>query len=309
MRMNVRRAAISFLVVSGLTGLRAPAVRAADASRYLYQETRNLVQLVEDAADLVEVKGRAAFGEFSRKGSHWFDDTHYLFIYDLKGTCLFHPVERNLVGRSLIGLQDMNGKPVIRLITEVGKKPERQAAGWVFYLWEESTQFVPRWKTSYVRKAVGPDHAVYLVGCGVYNMKIEREFVRERVDAAANFLRDKGVDTAFREFRDPASEFSFLDTYIFVMDTQGHMLVDPAYPTGVERNLGDMRDANNRYFVREMLDKLRAADTVWVQYMWNRPDSYLPARKVIYARKLRRGGDTFIIGSDFLLLTPVWMKS
>jgi len=37
-------------------------------SRYLYEDTKRLVKLVEDAATLVERTGTAAFAEFGRKG-------------------------------------------------------------------------------------------------------------------------------------------------------------------------------------------------------------------------------------------------
>jgi hypothetical protein len=43
-------------------------------------------------------------------------------------------------------LRDMNGKPVVRLITEIGESPEKDASGWIFYLWPDKTQLIPQWK-------------------------------------------------------------------------------------------------------------------------------------------------------------------
>lgn len=275
---------------------------------YLYEDTRQLVKLVEDAANEVEKLGKDAFAEFGVHGSRWFNDKNYLFIYKTDGTCAFHPVTPALVGRNLMDMKDMLGKPVIRYITDVGKKPEPRASAWVFYLWEERTEFTPNWKVSYIRKAVAPDGTVYEVGCGLYNFKVEKIFVKERVDQAAALLEAKGEEAAFAEFINPAGPYQFLETYVFVMDSQGQTLVDPAFPTIGKRDLSDFRDAVGHYVVKEILEKLKRSDSVWVQYLRPKSGSILPSRKVIYVRKVYVGGKTFYVGADFFMATPVWMR-
>lgn len=277
--------------------------------RYLYKDTRQLVDLVEDAADLMAGQGTAVFREFQQPGSRWLNDNYYLFVYDRAGICVFHPITPGLVGRNLIGMKDMNGKPVIRFITDVANKPEPDASGWVFYLWEEKTQLIPLWKSSYIRKVVTQDGNIYLLGCGVYQIKIEREFIRERVTQAADLLQTAGKETAFDAFRSAASPFNFLGTYIFVMDTSGHSLVDPSFPNMSGRSLLNFRDAVGFYAVREMIDKLQRQNEAWVQYMWPKPDEFLPHRKLAYVRKVTVSNETFIVGSDFFTATPVWMDN
>ena len=158
------------------------------------------------------------------------------------------------------------------------------------------------------RKAIGPGNKIYLVGSGVYNIKTERSFVEERVRIAADLLRAKGKDVAFREFRNRASPFVFLDTYIFVLDMQGRAIVDPAYPTLNGRDLSGFEDAVGVPTMQEMLRKLGRSDEAWVQYLWPKPGASLPSRKLLYARKVTVGGETFIVGSDFFLATPIWMR-
>ncbi len=279
-----------------------------ESERYLYQDTKLLVDLVEEAANLMERRGTASFAEFGRKGSKWFDDKHYFFVYDISGTCVFHPVEPELVGKNLIGLKDMNGKLVVQMITDIARKPGNRASGWVFYLWEEGAPISPIWKGSYIRKVIGPDRKIYLIGSGLYTIKIEKEFVRERVDEAAALLVAKGKDAAFEDFRNPATPFHFLYAYIFVLRMDGHSLVDPAYPTHTGRDLSRFRDFIGMYPVREMIEKLKKADTAWVQYMWPRPGSALPSRKLVYVRKVKVGNEFLIVGSEFFLTTPIWMR-
>jgi signal transduction histidine kinase len=275
---------------------------------YVYEDTKLLVGLVEDAAALVEQKGSAAFSEFAVKGSRWQSGDLYIFVYEADGTLAFHPIEPQLIGKNLIDLHDMDGKPVIKMITDVANKPEKDADGWVFYLWEYKTQLTPMWKSSYVRKATAPDGRVYLVGAGLYNMKTEKVFVEDRVKLACDKVATEGAEQAFKEFRDPASPFVFLGAYVFVLDQYGRTIVDPSYPDKAGRDLSNFRDAVGFKAIDELMRKLADNDTAWVLYLWPKPGSALPSRKLIYARKIFVHDQIYIVGSDFYLATPIWIR-
>jgi signal transduction histidine kinase len=281
---------------------------AQTVSPYMYQDTRQLVKFVEDAATLIEQKGHAAFAIFTQKDARWQDKERYLFVYTENGTCVFHPVTPELLGKNLLNLKDMNGKPVIAMICAVARQPKNDASGWVFYLWEEQTQFNPRWKGSYIRKAVSPDGKIYVVGSGSYNLKIEKNFVSDIVDAAVQLLKTKGKTQAFSMFLDPASQFNLMDSYVFVLDENGCTLVDPAFPTIPGRDLNNMQDVVGKHVVKEILDKLRLADRAWVQYLMPRPGSVMPSRKLAYVRKVQINGQNLVVGLDFFEATPVWMN-
>ena len=303
----LKKSSVILVIVLIALAVSTPGHATGTTVPYLYEDTKELVSLVESAADAVEAKGQAIFGEFAVSGSKWFNDTYYIFIYDLDGTCVFHPITTQLIGSNLIHLKDMNGKPVIRMITDIGRKPQKHASGWVFYLWEERTQFTPLWKSSYIRKAVAPDGNTYAVGCGIYSIKMEKAFIKERVDLAAELLKTRGKDVAFAQLRDTSTPFYFLDTYIFVMDDKGRSVVDPAFP-GMHRDLTGFKDTLGRPVVKEMLQKLAKNDDAWVQYMWPKPGAILPSRKVAYIRKVKIGNEIFMVGADFFLSSPIWMK-
>jgi signal transduction histidine kinase len=286
----------------------APGIGEAQLSMYTYRDTQSLVSLVEEAAALVEKKGENAFKEFAQKDSKWLNDDYYIFAYALDGTCIFHPITPELMGKNVIDLRDINGKPIIRQITDVGRKPERDASGWVFYLWQNQTQLTPSWKSTYVRKVTAPNGQIYVVGSGSYNIKIEKVFIEERVRMAADLLKVVGKEQAFKQLQDPASPFVFLDAFIFVMDEKGYTLVDPAFPTLGGRDLSEFKDAVGFYAIRELLNKLTQADEAWVQYLWPKPGSPVAARKLVYARKISIDGEALIVGSDFFLATPIWMR-
>jgi hypothetical protein len=302
-------AALLLALAAWLTPAAARAAATADQlASYAYEDTRQLVSMVEDAADLVARQGPAAFPQFAVPDTRWFHDDVYIFVYAEDGTCVFHPVSPELVGKNLIDLHDIHGKPMIRWITDVARLPGPTASGWVFYLWEDRTQLAPQWKSAYVRKAIAPDGRVYLVGAGSTRIRVEMPFITAIVDRACDLLQSEGKEAAFSAFRNDASPFDFLDTFVFVIDPEGHLLVDPAYPTLAGRDVAGFTDAMRVPVIRELLAKLEHADHAAVLYLWPKPGSPVPARKVIYARKVTVGGETMIVGSDFFLATPIWMK-
>jgi hypothetical protein len=279
-------------------------------SHYLYEDTKQLVALVEDAASLIEQKGEAALLQFGVKNSKWLNDQRYLFVYDLNGKCVFHPVEPQLLGQDLIGLEDLDGRPMITMITDVGKKPGADASGWIFYLWEESPQSrVPAWKSSYVRKAVAPSGTVYLVGSGLYNMKMERSFLEERVDQAADLIADKGKQIALGELRNRASPLHIQNTYITVTDRQGDIVVDPSFPNLLKkRSLIAFRDKTGRNIYAQITKGLEKKDRMWLLYIWPKGDASRLARHMMYVRKVKADGEVFYVSANFVPATPVWMK-
>lgn len=299
--------ALSVALIEGGCNSPAPTI-PSKTDLYLYEDTRQLVDFVEGAAALMEKEGTGAFAEFDRTGSRWRTSSTYLFIYDAGGTCVWHGLSPELVGRNLLSLRDALGKPVVEMMTAVGRRPERDAADWIFYLWVERAEFVPTWKSSYIRKVVTPNGKAYLVGSGASTIKVEKVFVRDAVDAAARLLQQHGRTAAFQELRDPGSRFQFLGSYIFVLDDRGRFLIDPAYPTIQGRDMLDFRDAIGRLVMKDVLAQLKSRDEVWIQFLWPRPGEVVVSRKLMYVRKINVGGEWLLVGSDFYVATPVWMR-
>jgi signal transduction histidine kinase len=275
---------------------------------YVYADTRELVALVEDAAALIERKGEAAFQDFAIKDSKWFNDKYYLFVYDLDGNCAFHPIHPKLVGQNLSLFRDMEQKPVIELISAVGKKPEPDASDWVFYLWEQPSYLTPQWKTAYIRKAITPTGKVYAVGSGLYNMKIEKKFIEDRVNMAATLVLTKGKEEGFRELQDRSCPLHVLDSYIFVINSQGDFVVDPAFPMLVHRNVANFRDFMGRSVVEEVGEQLQHTDRTWVTVLIPSFGTNKPIKLLAYVRKIQVGEESFFVYSTLSPPKPVWMK-
>ena len=279
----------------------------ADRSKtdYEYKRTKRIVSLVEEAGALIERKGEKAFPLFRKKDSKWFQGDMYLFVYDLKGKNIVHPVQPEFEGQNLIDLKDINGKSVIRLIIDKVTR-HNKPSGWVHYMWIRPEEIFPMWKSSYVLKTRAPSGKEYVIGSGLYNMKEEKQFIIETVDDAVELIKLEG-EAAFDSFRDKTSEFVFMSNYIFVVKLDGTAVVDPAFPSLEGRNLLEFKDAVGRYVVREMIKKL-TGDSTWISYMWPKAGEVRPSRRLAYLRKVKLGLETYIVGSGFSPARPIWMK-
>jgi signal transduction histidine kinase len=278
---------------------------AQSSPDYAYRRTKRLVSLVKEAATLIAKEGETAFPLFRKKDSKWFQGDRYIFVYDLNGNNVVHPVQPEFEGQDLISLKDINGKPVIRMIIDQVTKHDR-SSGWVHYMWIRPEEIFPMWKSSYVMRTRAPSGKEYVVGSGIYNMKVEKQFIVEMVDDAVELVRREGK-SAFDRFRDKSSEFVFMDNYIFVVRLDGTAAVDPAFPSLEGRNLLDFKDSVGRYVVREMIAKLKG-DSVWISYMWPKAGEVKPSRRLGYIRTVKLGPETFMVGSSFSPARPIWMK-
>lgn len=269
----------------------------AQQTDFEYKETSDLVKLVDDAVQLIEQKGETAFKELGKNNSQWINDEKYVFVIDLDGLLVVHPDDK-LVGKNQITLKDINGKPFIRwFIYEVTGSTDN---GWSHYLWVKPGQIFPTWKSAYVKLAITGEGHKYVVGSGLYNMKMEKAFVIDAVNDAAELLKRQGKD-AFDILRDIKSEFIFMDTYVFVMDLTGTILVLPPFPNIENTNLYNYTDANGKYITRDMIKLVEEKGSGWCEYMWPKPGESEASKKISYLKKIVTWEDTYILGIGLYL--------
>ncbi|MFQ5927607.1 MAG: cache domain-containing protein, partial [Terriglobia bacterium] len=211
---------------------------------------------------------------------------------------LCHPLIPETEGENIINLTDGDGKRLIAMMIE--KVSGRKAAGWVHYKWPRQRDEKPTWKSSYCMRVKGASGKEYLVGSGLYDLKVERLFIVETVDEAAELVRKKGRG-AFATLRDQASPFRYQDVYVFVHDKNGLELVNPVQPQLEGTNLLDFKDASGKAVVRETIKMLETKEAGWIDYMWPKPGATKPSKKFSYVRKLNVGDRTLYVGAGVYL--------
>ena len=266
----------------------------------VHREGKQLINLVREAAKLIEQKGESCFSEFKKKGGKWLHDDTYVFVIDTKGYVFVNPSRPELEGKEQISLKDLIGKPFIRsFINETTGYPFKNE-GWTHYVWYKPGEEMAMWKTSYVKLVKAPSGKEFIVGSGLYDIKMEKAFVVDVVDEAADLIKKNGKQ-AFAQIRDPLGDFNYLTTYVFIIDSKGMDLVNPLFPGFEGQNVLNLKDSEGKYFIKDMMRALESTDTVWIEYMWPKPRHAVPTKKSTYVRKVLHEEEVFYVGSGVYL--------
>lgn len=159
--------------------------KAAYASRM--DELRNEAAIIMGGLNAVYERGKAVglndaeiqreMKETFRKTRFFKDHSGYVFIYDFEGVVVMYPLKPEQEGMNKIGVQDSNGKFLIRELIDAAKA----GGGIVKYYFPKSSNGKPLPKISYA-DAFMPYG--WMVGLGVYVDNIEEELalIRTEID-------------------------------------------------------------------------------------------------------------------------------
>ena len=98
-----------------------------------------------------------AFPEFDAKDGPWHDRDLYVTVLDSKGVMVAHGTNPGLIGKSMVELKDVDGKPFNKDILAVAD------TGWVDFKWQNPLTKAVEQKTAYEVR-VGD----YIIGVGAY---------------------------------------------------------------------------------------------------------------------------------------------
>ncbi|MBA4390862.1 MAG: histidine kinase [Syntrophus sp. (in: bacteria)] len=117
--------------------------------------------MMEKATAFLKADGKEkAFSAFDNPQGQFVKDDLYIFVIDVTGMTLAHGGNPKLVGKSLIGLKDSDGKPFIKGLIDAANA---KGTGWFDYNWTNPTTKKVQAKSTYFQK-VGD----LVFGCGIY---------------------------------------------------------------------------------------------------------------------------------------------
>lgn len=253
-----------------------------------------LMALVRDGAAVFEKQGEKAYPEFRQQGSRWLRDDTYFFVWAMDGTRVFHAANPAGEGQNLRDMKDILGRPIGRMILNTGGSAAGE--GWIHYMYPEPGDIFPTWKSTFVKRVTFPSGIEHVIGCGIYNMQMDKAFIEDVVNRAAALVAGQGKD-AFALLRDRTGPFVFMDTYVFVTSPDGTELVNPALPSLEGRNLIDLRDLKGNAVIRDEIAAVMKMGSAWLDMSWFKPGHNTPALKQTFVRKTQFGQDTYIVGS------------
>jgi len=127
----------------------------------------DVMAYVDRAARLVENEGEAACPKFSTPP--WLGGEWYVFVNEVNGVMICHPVRKEMIGKNEIDLQDSEGTYMLRKMIETVNSSEGR--GWVTYLWPRPGETTPARKSTYVIGVTAPSGKRYIVGSGAYDLE------------------------------------------------------------------------------------------------------------------------------------------
>jgi len=124
------------------------------------------VAKTKESAAMVKDKGLdATIAEINKKDGKFVWKDTYVFLMDLEGRMLAHPMSPALIGKNVLDMKD-KGEPGKFLFKEFVTVAKGKGDGWVDYMWTNPGDPKPRKKVTYIYRVPGKD---LFVGAGIYD--------------------------------------------------------------------------------------------------------------------------------------------
>jgi signal transduction histidine kinase len=108
---------------------------------------------------------------------------------------------------------------------------------------------------------------------------------KSMVEKAVKVLQAEGKDKAFPQFNDTAGKFVDRDLYVFVLNMEGVTVSHGANKALIGKSLLNLKDADGKAFIQEMLDMANKSGSGWVDYKWPNPVTKKVEGKSSYIQK------------------------
>jgi cytochrome c len=112
------------------------------------------------------------------------------------------------------------------------------------------------------------------------------EDAKRWVEKAAAFYRTSGKRIALAEYTNPSGQFVQDEMYIYVLNPRGTMLAHGVNERFVGEDFSELKDADGKSFIREILDAANSEGSGWVTYKWYNPVTREVWPKTTYFRKV-----------------------
>jgi cytochrome c len=114
----------------------------------------------------------------------------------------------------------------------------------------------------------------------------ERIEVRRRVQDAIALYENAGKVTLLREIADSKGRFVADDRYIYALDLNGTVVAHPMEPALTGKNLMDLKDSEEKAFVRKIVNAAKTKGYGFADYKWHRPGSEDELDKTVFFERI-----------------------
>lgn len=262
--------------------------------------------------ELTDSTNRAHFCQtFVDYARFYNDKSGYFFIETLEDAWVVAHINHDLIGTSLIDIQDENGT---YFIEEMVRTVAYSGYGFVeYYRKNPSTEVIEK-KMSFVTSLPS---AQWFIGAGFYgdppdyyydyyeaNGLIVLEATRTMAEGIGGILKEIYTENTFgiefcQTFVDHIRFFDDGSGYFFIVDLDGMCIAQGARPEDEGTNIKDLQDTQGTYFIQEMISVVNESGSGVVEYFWNNP---VTGENAIKSTFVMRIPDTdYFIGAGYYI--------
>ena len=106
------------------------------------------------------------------------------------------------------------------------------------------------------------------------------------VEKARKFYKSSGKRISFAEFTNPRGPFVEDQMYVDVLSCKGTMLAHGVNEKWVGEDFMDLKDAEGKFFIKEIVDTANSQGNGWVDYKWFEPSTRKMLPKNVYFEKI-----------------------
>ena len=124
---------------------------------------------------------------------------------------------------------------------------------------------------------------------------------------AAKFMNEKGFYPTVFEINKKNGKFVSENTYVFLVDLEGHLLAHPFNPQFIGMDMTGNKDSNGKLFVQDYIAVAKSKGEGWTEYMYPTPEELkkptpykdkIKSKKISYVYRVP-GKDLMLIAGFF----------
>ena len=206
----------------------------------------------------------------------------YLYAVDFKGQMMANGDRPGLVGSNVFNVKDSHGKFINQEIIE--KLQKTDTGVWITYRSKNAL------KLTYAQKVTDKSGRQYFIASGYYPDATPEKAV-DLVKNGYEFMKGHGLSAAVSEFSSRQMDtYRHGDLYLVVWNMKGVVAAHGANLDSIGINQYDLKDEDNKFYVREIIEKANNGGG-WVDFKLKN------AFQSMYVEKIELGSDNFVIGS------------
>lgn len=120
---------------------------------------------------------------------------------------------------------------------------------------------------------------------------------------AAKFMNEKGLYPTVFEINKSDGKFVSKNTYVFLVDLEGHLLAHPINQKYIGMDMTGNKDSNGKLFVQDYIALAKAKGEGWTEYMYPTPEEL--KKPTPFAEKIKSKKVSYVYripGKDLMLI-------